>query len=714
MNNSLPFLLSKPISEKCGVVLLWDGKKEAPLLARKALSALQHRGQESAGITVYKNKKGLITYKSMGLISNVLTDAIVRKCGKAYTAIAQNRYSTTGESTTINCQPVVQKFKSYAISIGHNGNIPDLGYLNTHVIKKTKATSDTALIAALLIQNRSKYPTWLETIRQTLPMISGAYCLVMLTEDGYAYAARDPFGIRPLCLGRTESGWVIASESVSLDAINANYMRDVCRGEIIYINPKGELASSFFGEPKTQKSCLFEHVYFSRPDSFVNGKRIKDGREALGRKLAKRIRSKGIKPDVIVPIFHSGYYAAKSAAFELGLPLVEAVITNSYYGRTFIHPSHNSRLKAVNGKHNFIPDEISGKKVLFVDDSAVRSTTSRALTQGLLNAGAKEVYAGFSSPPIVNPCDLGIDMKSKDELVAAPWKGKPLHVIERNVAQKIGAHDVTYLSLEDTIEAIGGQYNEYYSYYFNGIHPIRCKKEYFPRIKKKLNSKQQLVVFISGSGTNLQNIIDEISVKRLNAEIVSVISNKSEAYGIQRAIKYKIPYRIIDSKGIFKDKNKRRLYEVQLTQLINECKPDLIVLAGWMLVLGDKFLNNIQEMQIPIINLHPALLTNTNEDFTTTSRGKLPVIRGAHAIKEAYDRNLPLSGVTIHQVLPGNSYDTGPIILREEVRRIEDETFDEWEAKIHESEYRVLLSAIKRVIHVLGQGIDTSRGGFPW
>lgn len=713
VESAIPYSDFKAIHEKCGIAAVWDNDRNAPLLVRRVLLALQHRGQESAGITVYKKTKGLITYKNMGQITNVITDSVIKKFGKAKYAIAQNRYSTSGKSSVTNCQPFTQKNKGYAISIGHNGNIPDVEYLNTHVIKKLKASSDTALLTAFLLQNRPQYTSWMKTLQYSLPNIKGAYCLVILTENGSIFAARDPYGIRPLCIGKLPSGWVIASESCGLDAIAAHYIREIQRGEIISISPHGELTSAFFGEPKRQMICLFEHIYFSRPDSYLNGRRIKYSRMALGQALAKRIKEKGIQPDIVVPILHSGYYAAKGVSEELGLPLIQAIITSNYFGRTFIHPVQHKRIFAVNGKHNFIPDDVAGKKVLFIDDSAVRSTTSKALTGGLLAAGAKEVYAGFSSPPIINPCDLGIDMKSKDELIAGQWENEPLDTIEENVARVIGAHQVVYLPLKNTIQAIGGTLQDYYSYYFGGLHPLRSTHQKFPSLKRTIN-KAKIVVFVSRSGTNLQKIIEEIRDGNLNAEISYVVSNKKDAYALQRAARNKIPTFVLISKNILNDKNKREDYNEKLVQFITEIKPDIIVLAGWLIILSDSFLESMQRMQIPVINLHPALLTETNAEITNTSRGKLPVLRGAFSIKEAFEKQLPVSGVSVYQLLPGFEHDTGSIIIREEVRRNPDDTFEKWETKIHEAEYRALPTAIQRVIHVMQKGVDVSKGEYKW
>ncbi len=696
------------------MVAVWDSAGQAVFQARKALAAIQHRGQESAGITIYKKTKGLVTVKGMGLVAHVLTDDVVKKLGSAKCAIAHNRYSTTGKSSLVNAHPVYFKNKKYAISIGHNGNIPDVSSLLSSLKKKPKASSDTALLAALLLQNRERYSSWIETLQQTLYGVKGAFCLVIMVEDGTLFAVRDQYGIRPLCYGKTDHGWIVVSESVGVDVVHGQFIREVKPGEIISIDRKGNLHSVFFGEPKRQKLCLFEHIYFSRADSFINGMRIKSGREALGRSLGKRIRDKGVEIDIVVPIFNSGYYAAKGVAQELGLPMVEAVVTSNYYGRTFIHPDPTKRVTAVSGKHNFIPDEIQGKRVIFIDDSAVRLTTGRAIVNGLLQAGAKNVYAGFACPPIINPCDLGIAMKSKEELLAAQWENESLEAIEQHVADHIGAAGLVYLPLDDTIQALGGARRDFYSYYFGGEHPINGKQEVFPIKNRSVSDKPNIIVMISGSGTNLQKIIDETENGRIAASVTHVISNNPDAYGLKRAKKHNIPTTVMPSEGKLKDQEKRKHFEQQLIKKIQEIRPDMIVLAGWMIVLSDDFMMKMQKDEIPVINVHPALLTEENHETIRTSRGVIPVMRGAHAIADAYWQELQLSGVTVHQLIPKTIYDTGPVILREEVRRSLHESLDSWEASIHETEYRVLPAAINRVLHVMKEGIDVSKGEYPW
>ncbi len=700
------------LHEKCGVVGIWTKSNQASYFARRSLAMLQHRGQESTGISIWRGGN-IVQLVGMGLVAQVLTDEALKKLGKNTVAIAHNRYSTTGNSTLENSQPLLLTYKKFQISIAHNGNIPDLTYLKKHVKKQLKQTSDTAMLAQLLLEKRELFTNWEETLLDVLPNIIGAFSLAILTEDGNMFAIRDPWGIRPLCFAKLSDGWIFASETVAIDSIGGHYIRDVKNGEIIKISRDGKLNSYFFGKPKRQSFCIFEHIYFSRPDSFINGVRIRSGREESGIRLGIRMKKKHILPDVVVPIFDSGYPAAKGLAQSLGLPLTEAITTSHFSGRTFIKPGQKNRESAVIYKHIVIPDGVVGKRVVFVDDSAVRLTTSTILTKALRNAGAKEIYAAFASPPIVHHCDLGIDLKTNEELPAAKWANKSIEIIEKNIAKLILADYVIYLPIEELAEALGGEKKDFYYTPFGGPHPILGKQEILPSSTKKIKGKPKLSIFISGNGTNLEEIIKRVESNDINAEITSVISNDKNAFGLIRAKNHNIPTFIVSSKGVRKNK-KERQFDKELLKAIKESNPDLIILAGWMHILSPYFLRQMTLLQIPVINEHPSLLAADDGNTVFTSRGLIPAIRGTHVIEKAFSENLQVSGVTIHQVLPGDSVDTGPIILKEEVRREEDDTLDSFEKKIHETEYRALSTAIKRTLHVLKHEIAISKGNFPW
>jgi len=702
------------IREKCGVVGVWTSDIYTPYIARQALAALQHRGQESAGLSVLNSRSKISTYKNMGLVPHVLSESMLKKLGPGHMAIAQNRYATFGRSHLGNAQPITITHSKFQLSLGHNGNIPNVTNLKKHLGLKNSVSGDTELIASLIHKERKNYATWEETLINVLPHCHGAYSLVMVTNDGHLFGIRDPYGIRPLCLGRLENGWIIASESAALDATGAEFVREVKPGEIIKIDKHGILTSYFFGESKRHQFCIFECIYFTRPDSFINGIRIRAGREESGRLLGKRMKQLGIKPDVVVPTFDSGYPAAKGVAQELGLPMIDAITTSHYVGRTFIQPGQSNRISAVNGKHNIISDEIRGKKVVIVDDSAVRLTTSTALAKKFREADAKKIYMAFASPPVVNQCDLGIDMRAKKELPASRFEKEPFDIIEKKVAEYIGADRVIYLPIDETTKAFGNTKENFYYTPFGGPHPLRGKQEIFPKRKHKIIGKPKLCILVSGGGTNLQVMIDTIEKGEMDAEIVSVVSNISEAYGLERAKKHKIPTFVLPYKGKLSDKKAREDYEKQIITYIEKIKPDLIQLAGWNFILSESFLKAMQKNEIPVINQHPALLTTNASQLIATSQGVIPVIRGKHVIREPFEKGLAVSGFSVHQLLPGEDFDMGPVILTAEIKRHDDDTAEIWEKRINETEHLFLPTAIKRVLHVMENGIDISKGEFPW
>lgn len=707
-------MIKKVLKEKCGVIGVYTGSNQAASIVKQGLAALQHRGQESTGISIINDDNKIITYKNMGLVPHVLTNAVLTKLGKSKFAIGHNRYATSGNSSLENAQPLTVKKGKYALSIGHNGNLPDITNLRRELGEKKRTISDTPLVAQLLLKKRTQFDSWEETLQDVLPQCNGAYTFVLLTNDKTVFGIRDPYGIRPLCLGKLPDGWIIASESVALDAVGAEFVRDIVPGEIIKITKDGKLSSSFFGEPKRPQYCIFEYIYFARPDSFLNGRRVRSGREASGVLLGERIKRKGLKPEVVIPVFESGYPSAKGVAKTLNVPLVDAITTSNYVGRTFIQPGQENRVKAVNGKHNIIPDDILGKTVVVIDDSAVRLTTSKSLTQSLRDAGAKKIYMGIASPPVVNQCDLGIDMRKKKDLPASQFENKPLETIEKHIAEHINADAVIYLPIEDTAQAMGGEKEDFYYTPFGGPHPMRGPQPTFPKRVNKHQNKIKLCMFISGNGTNLQKTIDAITSGEICAEIVSVISNKPDAYGITRAKKAGIPTKVIPYKGKLQDKTVRDAYEKELLSYIASISPDVIFLSGWMLVLGETFLKGVQSLSVPIFNQHPALLSRNNDQLVITSRGSIPVVRGHKGIEESFDKDLPVGGITFHQILPGDTFDVGPIVLKAEVRKKPEDTRETWEKKIRKMEYLMLPTAMKRIIHLLEKNIDLSKGDFPW
>lgn len=677
MNSSAdPSITDKGIGEKCGVVAVWTRSNQAPQIARRASVALQHRGQESSGIALFDSKDFIKVHTGMGLIARVLTDDILNSLGPSYATIAHNRYSTSGGSSLMNAHPISHKFKTYRIAIAHNGNIPDLTWLNSQVKNHPSADTDTALIAALLVEKRPKYSSWEQTFINVLPGIKGAYSLTLLTEDGCVWGIRDSFGVRPLSLGELDDGWIIASESVALDAVGANFIRDVKQGEIIKIDKQGNLSSYFFGPPQRLQHSLFEHIYFSRPDSFINGKRIKTLREQSGKLLAKRLKKKGIKPDIVIPIFNSGYFAARGVAEGLKLPLVDAIITSNYFGRTFINPRQEMRINAVYGKHSIIPDEVVGKKVVFVDDSIVRSNTSAILARALKEAGASKVYAAIASPPVVNQCDMGIDMRTKEELPASKYQGEPIDSIEGRMAQLIKVDELAYLPLEETCQAMGGRINDFYAYPFGGRHPVRDKQEIFPKRKIKSFPKPKLLILATKKTDSLKTLIRQINKNEINLSLASVVNNQK-----------------------------------QLGSKISQVNPNIVLVTDFEEELDEKIINDCQRQEIAIIRFVPHLINENFGKMVKTSRGEVKVFHGENSPRESFEKNLPISGVSVYQVRPKGKH--LPILV-EEVRRKPNDNLDSWLKRIRTAQGRVLETALKKVVHVFEFNIDVSKGAFPW
>lgn len=663
--------MNKDIGEKCGVAAVWTKSNQAPQISRRASVALQHRGQESSGIALFDSEGFIKVHTGMGLIARVLTDDILGSLGPSLAAIAHNRYSTSGGSSLMNAHPISHKFKTFRIAIAHNGNIPDLTWLKSQVKNHPTAETDTALIAALLVEKRPKYSSWEETFINVLPEIKGAYSLTVLTEDGCVWGIRDPYGIRPLSLGQLDDGWIIASESVALDAVGASFVRDIKQGEILKIDKNGNLTSYFFGSPKRLQLCLFEHIYFSRPDSFINGKRIKTLREQAGEILAERLKKKGIKPDIVIPIFNSGYFAARGVAKGLKLPLVDAIITSNYFGRTFINPKQEMRINAVYGKHAIIPDEVFGKDVVFVDDSIVRSNTSAILARALKEAGASKVYAAIASPPVVNQCDMGIDMRTKSELPASKYQGKPIESIEAKMANLIKVDGLAYLPLKEVCRAMGGSIDDFYTFPFGGKHPVRDKQEIFPKGKKKIGDEIRLIILTSKNSPSLGSL----------AKIIKPL--------------------VILSKGD------------QLDKKLNSLNPDIILIINTQEILPEKLLIKCQKKEILVIRLVPHLVDENFGTKVKTSRGEVEVIHNEDSPRASFRKNLPVSGISVYQVIPKKAGRHIPI-LKEEVRKKPTDTLKVWLSRMEEVGIRVLETSLKRVIHVLENGIKVSGGEFPW
>jgi amidophosphoribosyltransferase len=435
--------------EECGVVAVYQ-HPEAAKIVYLGLHALQHRGQESAGITA-SNGIRLHLEKGMGLVGDIFTAPVLERLAGPL-AIGHTRYSTTGDSALLNAQPLRVECNKGSIAIAHNGNLVNAGEVRARLEAQGsifQTTSDTEVILHLIAH--SKECTLPDAITDALRRIEGAFSLVMLTHDRI-FAVRDPRGFRPLSMGRIPAApghkeqdtIVFASETTAFDLIGAEFVRDVKPGELIVVGPEG-IHSRFYAHQMPMSACIFEHVYFSRPDSVVFGRPVNLSRESLGRELA---RESSVDADIVVPVPDSGVPAAVGYAAESGIPFRVGLIRSHYVGRTFIEPEQRLRDFGVKLKLNPVRSIIEGRRVILIDDSIVRGTTSKKIVRMIRNAGAREVHMRISCPPTVSPCYYGVDTPSKRQLIAA---NKSLDEIR----QFIGADSLAYLSLEGLKRACG-------------------------------------------------------------------------------------------------------------------------------------------------------------------------------------------------------------------------------------------------------------------
>ncbi len=436
------------LREECGVAAVFN-HPDAARQVFLSLYALQHRGQESAGIAT-ADGQSLQNIKGMGLVSDIFTEDVLQKL-HGEMAIGHTRYSTTGDSALLNAQPIRVDSTKGLIAIAHNGNLVNLGQVRTRLERAGaffQTTSDSEIIVQLIAHSREA--TLLDAIADSLRQVEGAFSLVMMTRDRI-FAARDPRGFRPLSMGRIahpDGGpdtVVFASETCAFDLLHAKYERDVEPGELIMVTAEG-VTSRMYATGVPRASCIFEHVYFSRPDSRVFGRWVQDSREAMGRRLA---RESAVPADLVVPVPDSGVTAAIGYADESGLPFRFGLIRNHYVGRTFIEPEQKVRDFGVRLKLNPVRNLLEGKRVILIDDSIIRGTTSRKIVRMVRAAGAKEVHLRISCPPTVSPCFYGVDTPSKKDLIAA---NNSIDEIRRFIE----ADSLAYLSLDGLREAVDG------------------------------------------------------------------------------------------------------------------------------------------------------------------------------------------------------------------------------------------------------------------
>ena len=417
----------------CGVFGIRSVEREVARLTYFGLFALQHRGQEAAGIAV-SDEGRLTVLRDLGLVAQVFDEQKLQGL-TGEVAIGHTRYSTTGSNAWTNVQPLVQHGRARTVALGHNGNLTNASALREQLAAagvKLGATSDTELIAALLAHDDSPLPL---AVAQTMARLEGAYSIVALSE-GKLVAFRDPLGIRPLSLGRLGEDWVVASETCALDLIAAEFVRDLRPGELVVVDEEGLHSTQALPEG-TGAACIFEHVYFARPDSTLGGVDVYGTRVRMGERLAAE---SPVEADLVMPIPDSGTPAAIGFSKASGIPFGEGLIKNRYVGRTFIEPDEELRRQGIRLKFNPLA-EIAGKRLVIVDDSIVRGNTMRALVEMLFKARAAEVHVRVSSPPVVSPCFYGIDMAEEAQLAAA-------HRSVEEMREHIGATSLHYLSLE--------------------------------------------------------------------------------------------------------------------------------------------------------------------------------------------------------------------------------------------------------------------------
>ena len=458
--------------DACGVFGVWAPDEEVAKLTFYGLYALQHRGQESAGIAV-SDGHNITVFKDMGLVSQVFTESSLESLS-GYIAIGHTRYSTTGSSCWDNAQPTFRATATGHLALSHNGNLTNTHELSSRLreVRETSgelypdyenvATTDTDILTALLAAHPDM--TMESAAMLELPKVAGAFSLVFM-DDQTLYGARDPQGIRPLVLGRLERGWVIASETAALDIVGATYVREIEPGEIVAIDEHG-LRSSRFAEADP-KGCLFEFVYLARPDTTINGNAVHGVRVEVGRRLAKEFP---VEADLVIPVPESGTPAAVGYAQASGIPFAQGFVKNAYVGRTFIQPSQTIRQLGIRLKLNPLREVIEGKRLVVVDDSIVRGNTQRAIVKMLRESGATEVHVRISSPPVQWPCFYGIDFATRAELIA-----NGLTIDE--IRQSIGADSLSFISLDALVESTNVAKDRLCRACFDGVYPVELPDE---------------------------------------------------------------------------------------------------------------------------------------------------------------------------------------------------------------------------------------------
>ncbi|MCW6035214.1 amidophosphoribosyltransferase [Spirulina subsalsa FACHB-351] len=455
------------MEEACGIFGVYAPEEDVAKLTYFGLYALQHRGQESAGIATFAGE-AIHHYKNMGLVSQVFNEEILSKL-PGEIAVGHTRYSTTGSSLKVNAQPAVVETRLGSLALAHNGNLVNTKELREELTRRNCSfltTTDSEMIAIAIGNEVDQGKDWLEAALTAFQLCQGAYSLVVGTPVGLM-GVRDPHGIRPLVVGLLPSTstrparYVLASETCGLDIIGAEYLRSVEPGELVWITEEG-MASFHWAEKPQPKMCVFEMIYFARPDSVVHDESLYSYRMRIGERLAEESHTDA---DIVIAVPDSGVPAAIGYAKKSGIPYGEGLIKNRYVGRTFIQPTQAMRESGIRMKLNPLRDVLAGKRVILVDDSIVRGTTSKKIVKALRDAGATEVHMKISSPPVTHPCFYGLDTDTQDQLIAATKS------IEE-IAQQIGVDSLTYLSWQGMLETTGEDINHFCSACFTGDYPI--------------------------------------------------------------------------------------------------------------------------------------------------------------------------------------------------------------------------------------------------
>ena len=453
-------------NEECGVIGVFTPEGDASRLAFFGLFALQPRGQESAGIAA-ANGENVVVHADMGLVTQIFREPdFYPLVGDM--AIGHTRYSTSGSSELCNAQPLLVDGQHGQLAVANNGNIINALQLRDQLQDEWNctftSTTDTEVIAQLLAHATGA--NWEDRVFQCMRQLEGAYSIVVQTKDTMI-AARDPLGIRPLCLGKLNGGWVVASESCALDHIGAEYIRELDPGEVIIVDGNGLHSATWSGGTGRQALCVFELIYFARPDSLMAGQLVHSARQELGAQLA---REHPVDADLVIGIPDSSTAAAVGYAQESGIPFSEGLVKNRYVGRTFIEPEQRLRDLGVRQKFNTLVDVIQGKRLVVVDDSIVRGTTTPHVVNLLRKGGAKEVHMRVCAPPIKHPCFMGVDMASREELLAANNTLEDIRTI-------VGADTLGYLSVEGLLEVVGGTKGGFCDACFTGNYPVPVQLE---------------------------------------------------------------------------------------------------------------------------------------------------------------------------------------------------------------------------------------------